>query len=79
MISIWSAAEGGYEPSRDTVNRLLRRMKAAGLRSDWEHCGALIDGDLLFCDNLADSQAIEARKNGRRWELFTESGQKLNA
>lgn len=76
-IEIWSSAEGGWQPSRAVVSRLLRRMKAVGLRSDWGHCTALTGGDLLFCDNLEDTTTIEARKNGRSWEFFTESGKKL--
>lgn len=78
-IEIWSSAEGGWEPSKRVVNSLLRRMKVAGLRSDWEHCTALIGGDLLFCDNSDDTQTIEAKKNGGKWEFFTESGLKLTA
>jgi len=78
-IEIFSSGEGGWEPERELIGQLLKRMAVAGLRSDWGFCSALSKYTLLFCDNLADTKVIEARrKTGRhRWELFTDSGLKL--
>lgn len=80
-IEIISYAEGGWEPSRELVRVLLRRMAVAGVRSDWGFCGALSKTALIFCDNLEDSKIIEARRETSRhaWNLFTESGNKLSA
>lgn len=78
-IEIFSSAEGGWEPTREIVCDLLKRMAIAGLRSNWGYCSALSKYELLFCDNLADTKVIEARrKTGRhKWEFFTDSGLKL--
>lgn len=79
MISILSFAEKGWEPSERVVRTLLKRMKKAGLRTDWRHCVSLSQTHLVFCDNIGNLIVVDAKKTDRKWKLFTEKGQELNA
>ena len=80
-IEIFSISEKVWQPEREVVVKLLKRMAIAGLRSDWENCGALSKYALIFCDNFSDTNVIEARREtGRhKWKFFTDSGHELNA
>lgn len=71
------AAEDGWPKTDDVVKKVLRQMACEGLRSDWWFCSATSDHYLIFCDGGSDPAQIEARKRGRKWEFFTDSGYKV--